>query len=183
MVAHRGHVGAVFPRAPLGQRCLLRVRLSCYMEGWAPVWQAGSGRSPGHQCSSRPLSGLLVYGEVSGVGFLRTRNCTYAGDLRGLCPPWELGTRHDAACGWTCHGRSAGASTLGTRLIVGADVIALASCPGLAFETWKTAKADQRRVPGALSPTPIHQQSVHEYCPSTARNQENLIGSMSASAA
>jgi hypothetical protein len=39
--------------------------------------------------------------------------------------------------------------TLGKRLIVGADVVALASCPGLAFETWKTAKADHRIVPGA----------------------------------
>jgi len=112
MVAHRDHGGAVFPRAPLGQRWSLRVRLPSHMEGWPPVWQAGSGRSPGHQCSSRTLSGLLVYGEVSGVGFLRTRNYTYAGDLRGVRPPWELGTRHDAACGRACHGRSAGAPTL-----------------------------------------------------------------------
>jgi hypothetical protein len=133
MVAHGDHAGAVLPHAPLSQRSPFRIRFPSHMEGWPPVWQAGSGRSPGHQCSSRTLSRLLVYGEVSGVGFLRSRNCSYAGDLSGLCPLWELGNRHDAACGRTCHGRSAGAPTLGKRLIVGADVITLADFPLLIY--------------------------------------------------
>ena len=101
MVALRDHVDTVFHRAVLGRHSPLGVRLPSHVAGCPAVWRARSGCSPGRQCSSRTHSGLLVYGEVSGVGFLRTRDCTHAGDLGGVCPPWEPGTRHDAACGRT----------------------------------------------------------------------------------
>ena len=117
MVALRDYVEAVFRRAALGRRGPLCVHLPSYMAGGPPVWRAGSGCSPGHLCSSRTYSGLLDYGEVSGVGLLRARDCTRAGDFYGVRPPWEPGTRDDADCRRTCRDRSAGPQALGKRLV------------------------------------------------------------------
>src|ERR1039458_7373652 len=118
MVAHGDHLGAVFPDANVYSHDPVWVHLPHHMAYRPPIRRAWSGGRRVRRRRSWAGARLPLYGNLPGVGRLRARACTGVCNFGGVCHPGDTGPRNDAAARRPCRGRPAGASAVGTGLIL-----------------------------------------------------------------
>ena len=106
MVALCDDLGALFPDTNMDRHDPVWVHLPHHVAYRPPVWRARSGRGYMRRRSRRTTAGLLVHGNVPGVGLLRARICADARNLRGIRPVGDHWPRIDAAGRGSCGHRN-----------------------------------------------------------------------------
>src|ERR1035437_5054075 len=145
MVALCDDLGAVFPDTSVDRHDPVWVHLPHHVAYRPPVWRARSGRGYMRRRSRRTTAGLLVHGNVPGVGLLRARICADARNLRGIRPVGDHWPRIDAAGSRSCRSGSSGPPPMAIRLILRRQKwIAIAAGYYIWFKSQERAKSQSR---------------------------------------